>query len=181
MIGSSPHTWGIRHSGLMRTKHSPVHPHIRGIYGHGPGEGQCPIRFIPTYVGYTFVTSATAPANPVHPHIRGVYTACLGLSAPGRGSSPHTWGIPVQFRVPKARIRFIPTYVGYTDSVFLTGEFCVRFIPTYVGYTVRVGRSFNDRPVHPHIRGAYACPTAPRRRCPRFIPTYVGHTRTGYS
>ena len=152
--GSSPHTWGIPYirpfgcshprfiptyvgyttNRLITIKSPPVHPHIRGIYGHGPGEGQCPIRFIPTYVGYTFVTSATAPANPVHPHIRGVYSKpCCAPTQQG-GSSPHTWGIPKKVKPENKLSRFIPTYVGHTASK--------------TDFDILTS-------VHPHIRGAY--------------------------
>ncbi len=91
------------------------------------------------------------------------------------GSSPHTWGIQAWPILRSRLLRFIPTYVGHTDSI--------NRVPV--------------RPaVHPHIRGAYydplpqyssICGSSPhtwgiRSGChswdqvPRFIPTYVGHT-----
>ena len=71
--------------------------------------------------------------------------------------------------------RFIPTYVGYTLSVFgldristsssphtwgiptaaVCGVAMVRFIPTYVGYTFSVLQARGEKLVHPHIRGVY--------------------------
>ncbi len=75
----------------------PVHPHIRGAYGDGPGgaggqTGSSPhtwgihqgrrsagvyARFIPTYVGHTCTRSGILQKSPVHPHIRGAYITHL--------------------------------------------------------------------------------------------------------
>ena len=72
----------------------------------------------------------------------------------------------------------------------------MRFIPTYVGHTVSVYSHVESLPVHPHLCGAYAAADGPRKlhhgssphtwgilAAPyiqvlrhRFIPTYVGHT-----
>ena len=91
------------------------------------------------------------------------------------GSSPHTWGIRVDFFGVAGNARFIPTYVGHTHSSDVYRPF---------------------RSVHPHIRGAYSCcppvvwvfpGSSPHtwgilkrlqqfREHRRFIPTYVGHT-----
>ena len=111
----------------------------------------------------------------VHPHIRGAYGHRFQLIRRLRGSSPHTWGI-LQFlpNVP-VNLRFIPTYVGHTGTIWITSV-----MPS----------------VHPHIRGAYFPPFSvswvPLGSSPhtwgippppfhivtplRFIPTYVGHT-----
>ena len=152
--GSSPHTWGIpkRHS-----------------------RGGCRLRFIPTYVGHTHANNPAISRCTVHPHIREAYSGPLGAAVAGRGSSPHTWGIPIPSPWSKRPARFIPTYVGHTTP---WRSFCPA------------------RPVHPHLRGAYnrvdrkeircfgSSPHTwgihghepkPRRR-PRFIPTYVRHT-----
>ena len=133
------------------------------------------VRFIPTYVGYTFSVLQARGEKLVHPHIRGVYTKW-------RGRSTATW-------------RFIPTYVGYTSLpvsiinlhpvhphirgvyhvarltapvpagssphtwgiLVDSGHSCNqgRFIPTYVGYTPKPQASSAILPVHPHIRGVY--------------------------
>ena len=55
-----------------------VHPHIRGAYLTGGGERDELGRFIPTYVGHT----RNQKTGEFHPH----------------GSSPHTWGIPLDRR-----------------------------------------------------------------------------------
>ena len=73
--GSSPHTWGIQELG---------------------GADQDRLRFIPTYVGHTACSAATALAASVHPHIRGAY-ALSGIAQ-------------------VTDTRFIPTYVGHTPS-----------------------------------------------------------------
>ena len=111
--GSSPHTWGILEEQRKLRGKKTVHPHIRGAYGRSwPVPG---------------------PA-PVHPHIRGAYSPLVTATTCKLGSSPHTWGIPVKSLSNRAETRFIPTYVGHTETLqdlhIIT-------------------------PVHPHIRGAY--------------------------
>ena len=71
------------------------------------------------------------------------------------GSSPHTWGIHRVRGQERAERRFIPTYVGHTRPR---------------------SRYHPHPPVHPHIRGAYACWRVLIVPASRFIPTYVGHT-----
>ena len=152
--GSSPHTWGIRI--------------IKRINDDIP-------RFIPTYVGHTIPPETRPRANAVHPHIRGAYNPAVLDGGFAIGSSPHTWGIRVDFFGVAGNARFIPTYVGHTHSSDVYRPF---------------------RSVHPHIRGAYSCcppvvwvfpGSSPHtwgilkrlqqfREHRRFIPTYVGHT-----
>ena len=91
--GSSPHTWGIHHSGWLVGKQ---------------------MRFIPTYVGHTFFILLCQNGNSVHPHIRGAYLSTMVFSGGGNGSSPHTWGILSRCFPGVFRLRFIPTYVGHT-------------------------------------------------------------------
>ncbi len=154
LSGSSPHTWGIL-----------VNRHLQEIR----------VRFIPTYVGHTGINIEVHARRPVHPHIRGAY---FSLTSPGKslaGSSPHTWGIRKTQTTGPTNRRFIPTYVGHTQ--------------THMHHRI-------SSTVHPHIRGAYllmprASPymigssphtwgirTYFESIClfPRFIPTYVGHT-----
>ena len=133
------------------------------------------MRFIPTYVGHTVQGTVNPSVISVHPHIRGAYALLLIRSALLPGSSPHTWGILLNFHGTKKQFRFIPTYVGHTllkvcethryggSSPHTWGiragpedrEHRLRFIPTYVGHTVT--HLYRDTPssVHPHIRGAY--------------------------
>ena len=194
----------------------PVHPHIRGVYRWTsnkacPGDGSSPhtwgiqgarparrrfLRFIPTYVGYTFVAAPVFTAAAVHPHIRGAYQFPRPVPVPHIGSSPHTWGILQRSSSHQRYFRFIPTYVGHT---FL---WCFNRL-VFVGSSPHTWgiRENNVSPiawvsVHPHIRGAYlridddpvdgdgssphtwGIPPSPLqlRQNRRFIPTYVGHT-----
>ena len=114
----------------------PVHPHIRGVYRWTsnkacPGDGSSPhtwgiqgarparrrfLRFIPTYVGYTFVAAPVFTAAAVHPHIRGAYQFPRPVPVPHIGSSPHTWGIRCSTAPTIDISRFIPTYVGHTTT-----------------------------------------------------------------
>ena len=152
--GSSPRAWGIQAEAR--------HRRIRH-------------RFIPTCVGYTKGYQNLKLPTTVHPHVRGVYFSLLHASLRRSGSSPRAWGI--QNRACNARpgCRFIPTCVGYTDGVKVTGSLL---------------------PVHPHVRGVYQMElyehvfytgSSPRawgiRQHPtngslsgRFIPTCVGYT-----
>ena len=133
------------------------------------------MRFIPTYVGHTSWAWMHLLLLAVHPHIRGAYIASEVRNALNVGSSPHTWGIPPADAGDLRFARFIPTYVGHTNSVLSGGS---------------------RKTVHPHIRGAYlkqefdtVCNdgSSPHTwgihiyiivylRLLRFIPTYVGHT-----
>ena len=113
-IGSSPHTWGIHR----------IEP-----------ECQLQDRFIPTYVGHSGGGVATVSYSSVHPHIRGAYLTTCTLALSPSGSSPHTWGILLQFTPTQSSPRFIPTYVGHTKNCFTMQQ---------------------TPPVHPHIRGAYS-------------------------
>ena len=136
-------------------------------------------RFIPTYMGYTGCSTCKKALFAVHPHIRWVYfRSCAGFYS-RRGSSTHTWGIPV----PPAR----------TSSTY-------RFIPTYVGHTAFGPQNAPAGSVHPHTRGAYTgssrnvnskIGSSPHTwgihgACSdfscidRFIPTYVGHTGSAH-
>ena len=128
---------------------------MRGAYvGHDNGLTGAE-RFIPTYVGHTCRRPFSLRLPAVHPHIRGAYPSRALIMWTKPGSSPHTWGIHLMF----------PRH--YWSH---------RFIPTYVGHTPRCPALPGPRPVHPHIRGAYAPGPARSQRFIWFIPTYVGHT-----
>ena len=134
LLGSSPHTWGIRHLPCLPLESS---------------------RFIPTYVGHTHSSDVYRPFRSVHPHIRGAYSCCPPVVWVFPGSSPHTWGIPQTESESLFPYRFIPTYVGHTHQdldnshgwrgssphtwgILLISPFLQvsqRFIPTYVGHT----------------------------------------------
>ena len=136
------------------------------------------VRFIPTYVGYTYWLIYGASRRPVHPHIRGAYVPIKIKPWSWIGSSPHTWGIlPVPGWRPGCR-RFIPTYVGHTccPPRWRPGK---SVHPHIRGAYVAPARGDEPRTVHPHIRGAYALGFLRIGEANRFIPTYVGHTVGG--
>ena len=174
-----------------------IYPHVRGVYHDKRTRLLGLFRFIPTYVGFTYVFSNSA----------------YRLT----GSSPHTWGLPVFLRLPVERLRFIPTYVGFTNTrcpirsrqcgssphtwgLLVNGRAIGqtwRFIPTYVGFTkcaahvgvVIIGSSphtwglrVSQNPVKPGIGGSsphtwgLQINAVDGRVTSRFIPTYVGFT-----
>ena len=91
--------------------------------------------------------------------MRGEYTKPKNIRARRAGSSPHAWGIPSCYSVVSSTRRFIPTCVGNTK-------------PT--------ARSFQNWPVHPHMRGEYAKGHRKIKFARRFIPTCVGNTGVSY-
>ena len=196
----------------------PVHPHLRGAYIFGgklivQQSGSSPPtwgirsrstkktivnRFIPTYVGHTWLACWWPPCFPVHPHLRGAYRNLRHPVTSASGSSPPTWGIRFVNLIhhdisgsspPTWGILFAITYHPFSD----------RFIPTYVGHTKAITSPMQSATVHPHLRGAYwsyistfkvVTGSSPptwgihiREKTPRpekrFIPTYVGHTKKG--
>ena len=111
----------------------------------------------------------------VHPHVRGEYDLLVPEEDVEDGSSPRAWGILSAIDLSSESLRFIPTCVGNTPSLFAGS--CVY-------------------PVHPHVRGEYSafhgCTGQTRGSSPRawgipwilaysndkyrFIPTCVGNT-----
>ena len=72
--GPSPRAWGLLLPWLLLGSYGPVHPHVRGDYGHRqPQDGVCR-RSIPTCVGTTGRDSLAGRCTTVHPHVRGDYT-----------------------------------------------------------------------------------------------------------
>ena len=98
---------------------------------------------------------------------------------PMDGSSPRMWGILDGRRAHRARVRFIPTHVGYTLSAIVLDVASVRFIPTHVGYTQPHQIRQLQYPVHPHACGVYAYIRGIHLVYQRFIPTHVGYTLYG--
>ena len=93
--GSSPHMWG-------------THNYI--------GEEEHYARFIPTYVGNTFLSKSLYDLDPVHPHICGEHKIRSSFNPLIVGSSPHMWGTHLQNLSTQFFLRFIPTYVGNTNN-----------------------------------------------------------------
>ena len=133
----------------------------------------CPIS---TCVGNTSRPSTIPTSSTVHPHMRGEYLRYSSAQVSKIGSSPRAWGILL---------------------IIQTTSRCMRFIPTCVGNTADRRPEKRHQPVHPHVRGEYACSenrraanhgSSPRawgilshRIAPltgsRFIPTCVGNTK----
>ena len=133
------------------------------------------VRFIPTYVGYTYWLIYGASRRPVHPHIRGAYGVAERVQ-PTQSVHPHIRG----------------AYDGDGDSAIVTSGSSPH---TWGILGYRCTRRFWFA-VHPHIRGAYelrfhrfrgyggSSPhtwgilnvTKKNISRVRFIPTYVGHT-----
>ena len=133
------------------------------------------LRFIPTYVGNTYLLLFFTFHSPVHPHVCGEHASKSAKRRIKSGSSPRMWGTQ---RYPVSQSR------DY------------RFIPTYVGNTVVGPSGCVPHTVHPHVCGEhdiltnlYHCTTgsSPRmwgtllvrgivRDLEWFIPTYVGNT-----
>ena len=173
-------------------------------------------RFIPTCVGNTGCLARAETGGPVHPHVRGEHLAAANAWACSIGSSPRAWGTQRRRHVAAPPDRFIPTCVGNTVmhsplSAAMSGSSprawgthltCIawdgktRFIPTCVGNTRGRAPRWQNRSVHPHVRGEHsgldggarpANGSSPRawgtppgreegRRDRRFIPTCVGNT-----
>jgi len=153
--GSSPHAWGTQTRPSPAARRNSVHPHTRGehptfISNNNLTIGSSPhawgtrmawtgrrwrLRFIPTRVGNTKLTDASATAKTVHPHTRGEHVGEVGVRRQVRGSSPHAWGTRPWPATPPLCPRFIPTRVGNTPLV----------CPVPGGYSV-----------HPHTRGEHS-------------------------
>ncbi|BAS27306.1 hypothetical protein LIP_1457 [Limnochorda pilosa] len=132
-----------------------VHPHARGdhkwrlapwIIAHGSPPrawgsraGAAPplpgLRFTPTRVGITRVTSSSGVTGAVHPHARGDHDSPVAQATVRLGSPPRAWGSH-RSEMPDADIpRFTPTRVGIT------------IMPQALAMAVAV---------HPHARGDHS-------------------------
>ncbi len=89
-------------------------------------------RFIPTCVGKCQGRSPPVRMRPVHPHVRGEMRTAVWMFAAEFGSSPRAWGN----EVPPAVLLVV-----------------VRFIPTCVGKCYKKAQEYEEKPVHPHVRG----------------------------
>ena len=98
---------------------------------------------------------ATLLTMSVHPHVCGEYERVATYPDDETGSSPRVWGIRLQATNIRSHLRFIPTCVGNTGSIF---------------------RSCKNTAVHPHVCGEYITCLEDRFASHRFIPTCVGNT-----
>ena len=194
--GPSPRAWGSlrqrHHHDLLRRSiptcvgltatfvgsswTSAVHPHVRGAHVYGNAELQSAVGPSPRAWGSLRQHHCQSTWKSVHPHVRGAHPEHLGRGHAAGGPSPRAWG----------------SLLVHPDAPQM-----VRSIPTCVGLTVNCPAHDDQRPVHPHVRGAHrehgdndwrqhgpsprawGSPVSERRRpgAPRSIPTCVGLTR----
>ena len=174
----------------------PVHPHVCGVYpppaaaggvhfgssprmwGLRPGKLICQRvhRFIPTYVGFTHPGSTARPRSAVHPHVCGVYLRITKEDTSNTGSSPRMWGLPPVMARFWPRMRFIPTYVGFTTRRVWRQRIFSGSSPRMWGLrrilkdTGCLWSGSSPRMWGLQLRPGQSGPGA------RFIPTYVGFT-----
>ena len=111
--GSSPRVWGTRRAARRLNWSS---------------------RFIPTCVGNTLSRQTHLPRAAVHPHVCGEHFHQSRSHFEGGGSSPRVWGTLSKLPLHSLALRFIPTCVGNTYSLFLL---------------------HNRYTVHPHVCGEH--------------------------
>ena len=176
LSGSSPRMWGLLLKREKERKPPPVHPHVCGVYHLGQLGHATPVRFIPTYVGFTTSSNSSSPSSHgSSPRMWGLpMTPTCGRAMPA--VHPHVCGVYGCYRTrPRASRRFIPTYVGFTTArpdryPYLLGSSprmwglhpglstlrgLGRFIPTYVGFTGERRQKSRQGTVHPHVCGVY--------------------------
>ena len=127
---------GNTFSRACQTSRQAVHPHGRGEHlchccRHSRRCGSSPrtwgtrkppsiwvwlIRFIPTDVGNTGFLKPVVLLIAVHPHGRGEHFFNAGQNRMIFGSSPRTWGTPMENPFYWLLARFIPTDVGNTHG-----------------------------------------------------------------
>ena len=113
--GSSPHTRGLPDMPLSRTCLRADHPRTRGVYsrtsckspragGSSPHTRGLPHKItwrlyrrgiIPAHAGFTKLAEQEVDTFKDHPRTRGVYRSGVRVWRRGRGSSPHTRGLPL--------------------------------------------------------------------------------------
>ena len=94
------------------------------VWGRGPlsGLARHPDRFIPTRVGKSESPPPLPLLTPVHPHACGEEVPGSGFGKFRPGSSPRVWGRGLRTEPTVHPQRFIPTRVGKSPSVHLTGN-----------------------------------------------------------
>ena len=129
-----PHTCGeYQYCKLFFCVESGSSPHMWGIHLYTIIERTI-TRFIPTHVGNTSYYTDQDIQNTVHPHTCGEYFPPTLEFFFHCGSSPHMWGIHLQY--------------GELQQI-------QRFIPTHVGNTKQSRKKENVLSVHPHTCGEY--------------------------
>ena len=106
-------------------------PHARGTLCCAPDQ-QHGTRFIPACAGNAFAGPGGPGLYPVHPRMRGERERRPKAARPAPGSSPHARG---------TRMRSKP------------GRISRRFIPACAGNAMASSSGWEDRAVHPRMRG----------------------------
>ena len=130
---------------------------------------------IPAHAGFTPDPFASGCLGSDHPRTRGVYLNARPKAEKGRGSSPHTRGLPVNASKGLTRRGIIPAHAGFTgqsgrhrcpgqDHPRTRGVYSIMWITLAVGQ----GSSPHTRGLRPATRGA-----DPESR---IIPAHAGFT-----
>ena len=153
-FGSSPHGWGTRWVFVFIVRF---------------------IRFIPTWVGNTYLLFMHHLSHAVHPHMGGEHTPSIASMKLSAGSSPHGWGTRLYLKFflsiaavhphmggehifPDRPIIISPGSSPHgwgTHIYILAPYFILRFIPTWVGNTSSDSRLARPSTVHPHMGGEH--------------------------
>ena len=154
MLGSPPHTRGIR------SRHSRPGRHAR---------------FTPAYAGNTVLHLLLLEAFQVHPRIRGEYALAVSESTPSVGSPPHTRGIHLGRGNSRPFRRFTPAYAGNTKAHCRKSSVS-RVHPRIRGeYSQGNSEQRTGKGSPPHTRGIL-CYSISREGAVGFTPAYAGNT-----
>ena len=136
IIGSPPHTWGIRTTTMPTMDIS---------------------RITPTYMGNTDKTAHAADVEQDHPHIHGEYSRTWARAASLQGSPPHTWGIPLRFWITFLTGRITPTYMGNTRCGLMRTMACEDHPHIHGEYQVPITTATGQTGSPPHTWGILRC------------------------
>ena len=154
MLGSSPHTRGLRISPTWCRSRSGI---------------------IPAHAGFTPRRQPGSRRYRDHPRTRGVYAASATACATVRGSSPHTRGLPPARESWEDKLGIIPAHAGFTLrealSVAVTRDH-PRTRGVYTSLTEEGGKLCGSSP---HTRGLRGRPWGSWRRR-GIIPAHAGFT-----
>ena len=120
LIGPSPRAWGLLGLALVAFAEDGPSPRAWGLHGGGPGGG-VGNRAIPTCVGTTGCSLAGRTKGTGHPHVRGDYGGGAENSVQEGGPSPRAWGLRPPSSSTTRTGRAIPTCVGTTFSLAMSG------------------------------------------------------------
>ena len=157
VVGSSPHTRGLRHG-------APERGDTGGI--------------IPAHAGFTWVASIDKAVERDHPRTRGVYVSISALIVFTAGSSPHTRGLRFADSAPATHSGIIPAHAGFTCQYYSCCCQCSDHPRTRGVYGVCGGDSRVPAGSSPHTRGLPRAGSAPSPNC-RIIPAHAGFTIWG--